>query len=78
MDAVNLNRLNSGLRPLKQALPRLYELAQNEADRVLAAGKISEPNLKSYNKTVVVTSLWSGEATVREFIFDVNNGKHLI
>jgi hypothetical protein len=73
LDAVNLNRLNNGLRPLKQALPRLYELAQSEADRILAAGKLTEPNLKSFNKTVVVASLWSGEATVREFVFDVNN-----
>lgn len=73
MDAVNLNRLNNGLRPLKQALPRLYELAQREADRILAAGKITEPNLSSYNKTVVVASMWSGEATVREFVYDVNN-----
>ena len=75
MDAVNLNRLNNGLRPLKQALPRLYELAQREADRILAAGKITEPNLSSYNKTVVVASMWSGEATVREFVYDVNNSK---
>ena len=49
MDAVNLNRLNNGLRPLKQALPRLYKLAQDEADRMLAAGKITEPNLKQLN-----------------------------
>ncbi len=75
MDAVNLNRLNNGLRPLKQALPRLYELAQREADRMLAAGKITEPNLNSYNKTVLVASMWSGEATVREFVYDVNNSK---
>jgi hypothetical protein len=75
LDAVNLNRLNSGLRPLKQALPRLYELAQNEADRILKLGKITEPDFKSHNNTVVFASLITTDATIREVVYDVNDRK---
>lgn len=70
-----MNRLNSGLRPLKQALPRLYELAQNEADRILKLGKITEPDFKSPNNTVVFASLITTDATIREVVYDVNDRK---
>lgn len=74
IDSVNLNRLNQGLKPLRQAEPRLYELAQKEADRMILSGKLSEPDLKSLNKNaILVATSVVGENSIKEFVFNVND-----
>jgi len=74
IDAVNMHRLTSGLRPLRQMEPRLYELAQENAEKMLSAGKLVEPKLASDNKkTALVAMMVSGETTVKEFLYDVND-----
>jgi len=74
IDAVNMNRLTNGLKPLRQADPRLYELAQNAADKMISAGKLVDPNLKSNNrKTALVAFMVNGDTTVKEFVYDIND-----
>lgn len=74
IDSVNLNRLNQGLKPLRQAEPRLYEIAQKEADRMILSGKLSEPDLKSLNKNaILVATSVVGENSIKEFVFNVND-----
>ena len=75
MDAVNMHRLTNGLKPLRQADPRLYELAQSTAERIISTGKIVNPNLSktSNKKTVLVAALVSGDTSVKEFVYDLND-----
>jgi len=73
IDAVNMHRLTSGLKPLRQLEPRLYELAQDNAERMLSAGKLAEPKLESGKKAALVAMMVSGETTVKEFVYDVND-----
>ncbi len=70
-----MHRLTSGLKPMTQMNPRLYELAQENAERMLSAGKLVEPKLASDKKAVLVAMMVSGETTVKEFVYDVNDGK---
>jgi len=69
-----MHRLTSGLKPLRQLEPRLYELAQDNAERMLSAGKLAEPKLESGKKAALVAMMVSGETTVKEFVYDVNDG----
>ena len=80
IDAVNMHRLTNGLRPLRQANPSLYELAQNVADKMIESGRLVDPNLKRLNnkKTVLVATLVSGETTAKEFVYNVNDSMCLL
>lgn len=79
IDAVNLNRLNQGLKPIRQAEPRLYEIAQKEADRMILSGKLSEPDLKSLNKNaILIATSVVGENSIKEFVFNVNDSMNYI
>jgi len=76
LDSINSNRLNSGLRPLRYVCSTLSQFAQKEADRMLAAEKLSEPNFPSDKKTFLLSVLISGDITVKEAMFDLNNGNY--
>ena len=79
IDSVNLNRLNQGLKPIRQAEPRLYELAQKEADRMILSGKLSKPCLKSLNKNaILIATSVVGENSIKEFVFNVNDSMKYI
>lgn len=80
IDAVNMHRLTSGLKPLRQADPKLYEFAQNVADRMLSIGKVSAPSFTKFSdkKTALLAVMISGETTVKEFIYDLNDGMFII
>lgn len=75
MDAENLYRLNEGLRPIRYADARLYEFALNEASRMAKEGRLSAPSFAGQTKDMVVIAMYTvGKTTVREFVFDVNDG----
>ena len=75
-----MHRLTSGLKPLRQADPNLYEFAQNVADRMLSIGKVSAPSFTKFSdkKTALLAVMISGETTVKEFIYDLNDGISII
>ena len=77
IEAVNLDRLYDNLRPLRSLDPKLYELAQKEADRSAAAGKLIEPTFKGVNgKILVIASSVLGKTTVKDFIFANESNIH--
>jgi len=70
IDTINLDRLSSNLRPLRELTPKLYELTQKEADRAAQAGKLIAPAFSGVTKnTILFATHIVGKTTIREFVF---------
>ena len=77
LDAINSNRVNAGQRRIRYVTNALFDFAQKEADRILEAEKLSKPSFQSHDKTVVISSLVTGDVTVKEALFDINNSNQI-
>ena len=63
------------MEPIIELNPRLFQLADKEAERMLASG-VSEPNLSATKgNTALIAYKFAGATTVREFLYDVNQSK---
>jgi len=70
IDTINLDRLSSNLRPLRELTPKLYELTQREADRAAQAGRLIEPAFTGVTKnTILFATHVVGKTTIKEFVF---------
>ena len=75
MGPINEERVASGLPVLKESDASLTALAQAAADKMAAAGKFVEPEIKRSENTLIMAMTLSGETRINEYAFLLNDSK---
>jgi hypothetical protein len=76
ISGTNIYREIAGMEPIIELNPRLFQLADKEAERMLET-RISQPDLSLLKdkKALFFVTKFSGSSTITDMLYGLDNGK---